>query len=83
MSRAKCRIVPPVVNAKYEVEYGKRPTNFSVLTVWPPPDELNFVIRQLEDAKREYCIEHHTSNSKDNNIRVWSKSFTGFNWYSG
>ena len=81
MSKIKNRIVPPVVNAKYEIEYDKRPTGFSALTVWAMPDELNFAGQQLEDSKRTYCIEHHSpSNGR---IRVWSKSFTGFNWYNG
>ena len=81
MSKIKNRIVPPVVNAKYEIEYDKRPTGFSALTVWAMPDELNFAVQQLEDSKRTYCIEHHSpSNGR---IRVWSKSFTGFNWYIG
>ena len=81
MSKIKYRIVPAVSNAKYEIEYDKRPTEFSALTIWAIPDELNFAIQQLEDAKRIYCIENHPSN--DNRVRVWSKSFTGFNWYSG
>ena len=81
MSRINNRIVPPVSNPKHEIKYSKRPTGFSVLTIWGMPDELNFAVQQLEDSKRAYCIEHHSPN--DGRVRVWSKSFTGFNWYNG
>jgi len=83
MNKIKNRIVPPVSNAEYEIKFDKRPTEFSALTIWAMPDELNFAVQQLEDAKREYCIEHRTSNNNDNKVRVWSKSYTGFNWYNG
>ena len=81
MSKTKTRIVPPVSNAEYEIKFDKRPTEFSALTVWAMPDELNFAVQQLEDSKRTYCIEHYSPN--DGRVRVWSKSFTGFNWYNG
>ena len=81
MSKTKTRIVPAVSNAKYKIDYNKRPTEFSALTIWALPDELNFAVQQLEDSKRAYCIEHHSPN--DGRVRVWSKSFTGFNWYNG
>ena len=81
MNKIKNRIVPAVSNAKYEIEYDKRPTEFSALTIWAIPDELNFAVQQLEDSKRTYCIEHHSPN--DGRIRVLTKSFTGFNWYDG
>ena len=83
MNRMKYRIVPAVSDAKYEIEYSERPSNFGALTIWAIPDELNFAVQQLEDAKRKYCIEHRLSSNNDNKIRVWSKSFTGFNWYEG
>tara|TARA_R100001086_G_C11715595_1_gene225422 strand:- start:24 stop:278 length:255 start_codon:yes stop_codon:yes gene_type:complete len=78
MSKTKKKIVPPVSNAEYEIEYDKRPTEFSALTVWALPDELNFAVRQLEDAKRTYCVEHHLP--EDGRVRVWTKRFTGTNW---
>ena len=81
MSKIKYRIVPAVSNAKYKIDYDKRPTDFSALTIWAIPDELNFAVQQLEDSKRTYCIEHHSP--EDGRVRVWSKSFTGFNWYNG
>ena len=81
VNKIKNKIVPPVVNAKYEIKFDKRPTEFSALTIWAMPDELNFAVKQLEDSERIYCIEHHTPN--DGRVRVWSKSFTGFNWYNG
>ena len=56
MSKTKTRIVPPVSNAEYEIKFDKRPTEFSALTVWAMPDELNFAVQQLEDSKRTYCI---------------------------
>ena len=78
MSKIKNRIVPAVSNAKYEIKFGKRPTEFSALTVWAVPDEINFAVRQLEDSERTYCIEHHLPN--DGRVRVWTKRFTGENW---
>ena len=81
MNKTKNRIVPAVSNAKYKIDYNKRPTEFSALTIWALPDELNFAVQQLEDSKRTYCIEHHSPS--DGRVRVWSKSFTGFNWYNG
>ena len=78
MSKIKNRIVPAVSNAKYEIKFDKRPTEFSALTVWAVPDELNFAVSQLEDAKRTYCVEHHLPN--DGRVRVWTKRFTGENW---
>ena len=78
MNKIKDRIVPAVSNAKYEIKFGKRPTEFSALTVWAVPDEINFAVRQLEDSERTYCIEHHLPN--DGRVRVWTKRFTGENW---
>jgi len=78
MSKTKTKIVPPDSNGKYEIKYSKRPSYFSALTIWALPKELNFAIRQLEDSKRAYCIEHHIPS--DNRIRVWTKSYTGSNW---
>ena len=78
MSKVKDRIVPPVSDTKHEIEYAERPSNFSALTVWALPNELNFAVQQLEDSKRTYCIEHHLPD--DDRIRVWTKSFTGMNW---
>ena len=78
MSKIKNRIVPAVSNAKYEIKFDKRPTEFSALTVWAIPDELNFAVQQLEDAKRTYCIENHSPNY--GRVRVWTKRFTGANW---
>jgi len=80
MNKIKYRIVPPVSNAKYEIKYDKRPSDFSALTIWAMPDELNFAIHQLEDAKRPYCIEYRLPSNNDNRVRVWTKSFTGSNW---
>ena len=78
MNKIKNRIVPAVSNAKYEIKFDKRPTEFSALTVWAMPDELNFAVQQLEDAKRTYCIENHSPNN--DTVRVWTKRFTGANW---
>ena len=78
MSKSKNGIVPPVSNGEYKIEYNKRPSEFRALTIWALPDELDFAVSQLEDAKRTYCIEHHSSN--DNRVRVWTKSFVGTNW---
>ena len=78
MSNIKYRIVPPVSKPKYKIEHNKKPPEFSALTIWATPNELNFAIQQLEDAKRTYCIEHHLPD--DGRIRVWSKCFTGENW---
>ena len=80
MNRIKYRIVPALSDAKYEIEYSERPSNFGALTIWAIPDELNFAIQQLEDTKRKYCIEHCLSSDNDNKIRVWTKRFTGENW---
>jgi len=81
MSKTKNEIVPPVSNGEYKIEYDKRPPEFSALTVWALPDELDFAVRQLEDSKRTYCIEHHSPD--DNRIRVWTKSFIGHYWFEG
>ena len=78
MHKSKNRIVPAVSVPKYKIKHSKRPPYFSALTVWALPKELNFAIRQLEDSKRAYCIEHHIPS--DNRIRVWTKSYTGSNW---
>ena len=78
MSEIKNRVVPPVPNPEHEIKYSKRPASFSVLTVWAIPDYLNFAVRQLEDAKRAYCIENHIPD--DGMVRIWTKRYTGENW---
>ena len=81
MSKTKNEIVPPVSKGEYKIEYDKRPPEFSALTVWALPDELDFAVQQLEDSERTYCIEHHSPD--DNRIRVWTKSFIGHYWFEG
>ena len=80
MSKSKNGIVPPVSNVEYEVKFNKRPSNFSALTIWAMPDELDFAINQLKNAKRPYSIEYRPPSSGDDKIRVWTKSYTGTNW---
>ena len=80
MSKSKNGIVPPVSNVEYEVKFNKRPSNFSALTIWAMPDELDFAINQLKNAKRPYSIEYRPHSSSDDKIRVWTKSFVGTNW---
>ena len=81
MSKTKNEIVPPVSNGEYKIEYDKRPPEFSALTVWALPDELDFAVQQLEDSERTYCIEHHSLS--DGRVRVWTKSFIGHYWFEG
>ena len=73
-------IVPPDSNSKYELKFDKRPSGFSALTVWETPDKLYTAIKQLQSAKRTYCIEYRPSSNSDDKIRVWTKSFVGTNW---
>ena len=80
MSKVKYRIVPAVSNAKYKIDYDKRPTDFSALTIWAMPDELYYAVNQLQSAKRTYCIEYRPPSNSDDKIRVWTKSYTGSNW---
>ena len=80
MSKSKNGIVPPDSTIEYEVKFDKRPSNFSALTIWAMPDELDFAINQLKNAKRPYSIEYRPPSSSDDKIRVWTKSFVGTNW---
>ena len=71
------RVVPPVIGGLYEVVHSKRPPEFKPLSGWDKPDDLNSMIRQLEDAKKPYSIERLLVDGRSKKIRVWSQTFTG------
>ena len=71
------RVVPPVIGGLHEIVHNKRPPEFSHLSAWDKPDDLNSMIRQLEDAKKPYSIERLLVNGRSKKIRVWSQTFKG------